>query len=349
MAQPIVKCVVWDLDNTIWDGVLLEDASVSLKPDIHDIIAELDRRGILHSIASRNNHDDAMQKLKEFGLADYFLYPQIGWDAKSLSVKRIVEALNIGSDTVLFVDDQPFELDEVKYQHAEVWCMDSADYLSLLEHPRLKPKYITEDSAQRRAMYKADLQRQRDEDVFVGPSQEFLRQLDMVLDITEAGENDLIRAEELTDRTNQLNATGRKYTVPMLRDMLQSPSHRIIVCELNDRYGSYGKIGLAVIKVSAETWRLELLLFSCRVMSKGVGTIFLTCLRNAARQHGVRLLADFKETDRNRAMYITYAFAGFQPGEKDADGMMYMENELTQIPPIPDHLTLNLNLDWSKP
>jgi len=348
MAEPLIKCVIWDLDNTIWDGILLEDPAVVLKSGIRDVIVELDRRGILHAIASRNNHDDAMQKLAEFGLADYFLYPQIGWDVKSRAVQRIVEALNIGSDTVLFVDDQPFERDEVASEHPQVWCLDSADIHTLPDHPRLQPKYITEDSARRRAMYQADIQRQRDEEAFVGPSQAFLAELKMVLDIAEAGEQDLLRAEELTYRTNQLNATGRKYTVEMLRQMLQQASHRILVCELTDRYGSYGKIGLAVMRVTPEAWRLELLLFSCRVMSKGVGTVFLTCLRRAARTQGVRLMADFKQTDRNRAMFITYAFAGFQPGEKDADGMMSMENDLTQIPPVPDHLTLNLNVDWSK-
>jgi len=347
MAEAPIKCVVWDLDNTIWDGVLLEDQTVTLKPGVHDIIAELDRRGVLHSIASRNNHDDAMHKLADFGLADYFLYPEIGWDAKSLSLKRIVESLNIGMDAVLFVDDQPFERDEVASRHPDVWCLDSNAYLTLPEHPRLKPKYITEDSARRRAMYHADIQRKRDEDAFVGPSQAFLRQLDMVFDIDEAGDHDLLRAEELTDRTNQLNATGRKYTVEMLREMLACGSHRIIVCELTDRYGSYGKIGMAVLRVTQEAWCLELLLFSCRVMSKGVGTIFLTCLRTAARQRGVRLLADFKETERNRAMFITYSFAGFREIGKHADGMILMENDLTDIPPIPDHLTLNITVDWS--
>jgi FkbH-like protein len=347
MTETPIKCVVWDLDNTIWDGVLLEDPTVTLKPGIRDIIIELDRRGILHSIASRNNTEDALQKLTEFGLAEYFLYPEIGWDVKSRSLARIVETLNIGMDAVLFIDDQPFERDEVASQHPEIWCLDSVAYRTLTQHPRLNPKYITEDSARRRTMYLADIQRKQDEDAFVGPSQAFLRQLEMIFDIDEAKEHDLLRAEELTYRTNQLNATGRRYTVEMLRDMLASGSHRILVCELTDRYGSYGKIGMAVLRITDATWSLELLLFSCRVMSKGVGTVFLTCLRNAARQNGVRLLADFKETERNRAMFITYSFAGFREIEKDNNGMILMENDLQEMPPLPDHLTLNINVDWS--
>ena len=120
MKDPTIKCVIWDLDNTIWDGTLLEDSSVSLKPRIGEVLEELDRRGILHSIASRNDYDQAMAKLQEFGIADYFLYPEIRWDAKSLSVRLIQEHLNIAYDTLLFIDDQPFERDdEATYRYRE--------------------------------------------------------------------------------------------------------------------------------------------------------------------------------------------------------------------------------------
>ena len=81
-----VKCIVWDLDNTIWDGILLESGDVKLKPGIENIIKEFDSRGILHSIASKNNYDDAMEKLKQFNLDKYFLYSQINWNAKSSSI-----------------------------------------------------------------------------------------------------------------------------------------------------------------------------------------------------------------------------------------------------------------------
>ena len=147
MADPTIKCVVWDLDNTVWDGILLEDASVRLKPRIHHVLDMLDRRGILHSIASRNDRELAMTKLREFGIADYFLYPQIRWDAKSASLSAIQESLNIGYDTMLFLDDQPFERDEVASVHGDTWCLDSRCYLDIVDHPRLQPRYVTDESA----------------------------------------------------------------------------------------------------------------------------------------------------------------------------------------------------------
>jgi FkbH-like protein len=347
MSEPNVKCVVWDLDNTIWDGVLLEDAAVTLRPRMAEVIRELDTRGVLHSLASRNDPDEAVKRLRAFGLYEYFLYPEIGWGAKSAAVQRIVEKLNVGYDTILFVDDQPFERDEVASVHGEVWCLDSARYLELLAHPRLRPKYITRDSRLRRSMYQDDIKREKEESSFVGPQESFLRQLGMVFEIAETQEEDLLRAEELTYRTNQLNATGKTYTVEALEAMRRSGINKILVCELTDKYGSYGKIGLALLRLTPGAWRLELLLFSCRVMSKGVGTVFLSYLRHAARERGVRLLADFRETSRNRMMYITYAFAGFTEKDEQEDGMVLLENDLTDIPPSPEYLKTLVKVDWS--
>ena len=347
MKDPTIKCVIWDLDNTIWDGTLLEDSSVSLKPRIVEVIEELDRRGILHSIASRNDHDEAMAKLQEFGIADYFLYPEIRWDVKSLSVRRIQENLNIAYDTLLFIDDQPFERDEVAASHKEVWCLDSQHYLDLLEEPRLKPKYITRDSELRRRMYQSDIVRRQDEEEFEGPKESFLRKLDMVLEITEAQEEDLVRAEELTFRTNQLNATGKTSSVESLDAMRKDGRHKILVCELTDKYGSYGKVGLAVLELEKEVWKLNLLLFSCRVMSAGVSSILLSLLRQAARDNGVRLTADFNDTGRNRMMRIAYMVAGFVEKEQQDSEITVLENNLTDIPPIPDYCKTISNVSWS--
>ncbi|MGI9456413.1 MAG: HAD-IIIC family phosphatase, partial [Aeoliella sp.] len=109
------KCIVWDLDNTMWSGVLIEDGleSVSMKPGMVELLKHFDERGILHSIASKNNPDEAMQALKHFGIDHYFLCPQISWDPKSAGVREIARQLNIGLDTMLFVDDQIFERKEV--------------------------------------------------------------------------------------------------------------------------------------------------------------------------------------------------------------------------------------------
>jgi len=346
ISRPKVKCVVWDLDNTIWDGTLLEDEKVTLKPRMRELLETLDRRGILHSIASRNDRDLAMEKLREFGIAEYFLYPEIRWDAKSVSLSKIQKNLNIGYDTLLFVDDQPFDRDEVTSVHKDVWCLDSRYYLEIVEHSRLRPKYVTSDSVLRRRMYIDDITRRNEEEAFVGPKESFLRQLNMVFEISDAQETDLMRAEELTYRTNQLNATGKRYSVESLDLMLREPRFKILVCELRDKYGSYGKIGLALIERLPDTWILKLLLFSCRVLSAGVGGVLLAYLRNTARDHRVRLLAEFRDTGHNRLMRVTYMVSGFAEHAQNSEGLTILENDLTDIPPLPDFLDIRVNVNW---
>lgn len=344
-----IKCVVWDLDNTLWDGILTESDAVVLKPEIRTILHTLDQRGILLSIASKNNFDDAAAKLRELGLWDYFLFPEIHWSAKSSSITNIRENLNIGMDTIMFVDDNPFERDEVAKVHPEVVCVDAAEYLRLLDDPLLNPRFITADSARRRIMYMENQERKRDEESFTGPDEEFLASLNMRFAITEACEDDLARAVELTVRTNQLNATGRTYSYDELDALRRSDRHKLFMCELVDRYGSYGKIGLALVECTDTAWHLRLLLMSCRVMSRGVGTVLLGYLMQRARDERVRLLADFVNTGRNRAMYIAFKFNGFNKlkvADKGAapaaenDRIELLEGDLDKVQSWPDYLTV---------
>ncbi|MCG5250370.1 HAD-IIIC family phosphatase [Brevibacillus agri] len=333
-----IKCVVWDLDNTVWKGVLSEGDEVALYPQVKEIMEQLDQRGILQSVASKNNYDDAMRKLKEFGIDHYFLYPQIHWEPKSKSVGAIQQAINIGMDTLLFIDDQPFELDEVKSVHDSVNCLHAGRYTELLTHPSLIPAFITEDSKKRRLMYLQDMERQQEEESFTGTSEEFLKTLDMKFIISEAQEDCLKRAEELTVRTNQLNSTGRIYSYDELNYFRHSPDHKLYVCELTDKYGSYGKIGIALVEMNETHWHIKLLIMSCRVISRGVGTVLLTHIMQQARQEGKRLLADFKNTERNKMMYVSYRFSNFKEVSKEEDGFVILENDLTQIQKFPPYI-----------
>ncbi len=335
-----IKCIVWDLDNTIWDGVLLESDNIVLKPGIKAIIETLDSRGVLHSISSKNDHVAAMAKLSEFGLSQYFLYPQIHWNIKSLSLKNIHEDLNIAMDAMLFVDDQEFELDEVATAHPTLNCMNANKYHNLLNYPQLNPRFITVDSARRRKMYQADQKRKQAEQDCLMPHNEFLASLRMKLTIQLAEEEDLRRAEELTIRTNQLNATGRTFDYDELNKYRQSPEHELLLCELEDKYGSYGKIGLALINLKEEHWKIEMMLMSCRVMSRGVGTLLLTYILHEAKMNNKLLLADFVDTGRNRMMNISYRFAGFTEKMSDGNGRFLLQNDCMQVAEFPSHVVL---------
>lgn len=345
MEKQSIKCVVWDLDDTVWDGILLEDPEVRLRPDVVEIIKTLDERGILHSIASRNDHDAAMARLREHGLDEYFLYPQINWNSKAASVAQIAQDINIGLDAVAFVDDQPFEREEVAFSHGKVLCLDSRRLDDLLDRPEFTPRFITEDSKVRRRMYMADIRRNREEAEFVGPTEEFLATLGMELTIAPAREADLQRAEELTVRTHQLNTTGYTYSYEELDELSRSPHHKLLVASLTDRHGMYGKIGLTLIECGPEVWpkvwTIKLLLMSCRVMSKGVGSVLLNHIMALAREAGVRLRAEFVSNGRNRQMLITYKLSGFKEIAREGEAAI-LEHDLSLIQPFPDYVDVRI-------
>jgi FkbH-like protein len=314
-------------------------------PEAIATIKKLDERGVIHSIASRNDHDAAMAKLKEFGLDQYFLCPQIGWDAKSASVKAIAADLNIGIDALAFIDDQPFEREEVAFALPEVLCLDAVEAGTVADRPEFTPRFVTDDSRNRRVMYRADRERKAAEDEFGGVQEAFLKSLEMRFGIMEATEDDLQRAEELTLRTNQLNTTGYTYSYAELDAFRKSDRHLLLASTLEDRYGPYGTIGLALVEKGDEVWVIKLLLMSCRVMSRGVGTIMLNYIKRLAHAAGVRLQAEFIQTDRNRMMYVSYRFNRFSQVEQ-RDAFVMFEADLTSIPADPSYVAVTVPGAW---
>lgn len=334
-----IKCVVWDLDNTLWDGILMEEP-VRLSSNMINIIETLDQRGILQSISSKNEYDIAMRQLKEFGLDQYFIYPQINWGKKSASLSKIARLINIGIDTVAFIDDQEFERDEVFYALKDVHCIDALAIEYILDRAEFNPQVVTEYAKNRRKVYMDDIKRNEDEGRFEGPNVEFLKTLNMKLNLSKANYGDLERARELTIRTNQLNATGYTYSFEELYDFTKSEKHKLLIAELSDIYGSHGKIGLVLIEKKEDVWILKLLLMSCRIMSRGIGSIILNQLINLSLDNKVKLIAEFIPTDRNRMMYVTYKFSGFSEMVQTNNPVM-LENKMNDYRRIPDYIEIN--------
>jgi FkbH-like protein len=333
--------VVWDLDDTLWHGTLLERDNLVVPRAVREAIVELDNRGILQSIASKSDHSAAWQKLTAFGLRDYFLHPQINWANKSDSLRIIADRLGIGPDALALIDDQAFERDEVRFHLPSVMTIDATEISGLLELPALQPRFLTSESKRRRLMYQADIRRKEDEAQFGGPAKEFLATLGMVLTVRPATEQDLRRAEELTIRTHQLNTTGRTYSHAELQALLRSREHLLLVAELEDRYGASGTIGLALIETRPGNWLVRLLIMSCRVITRGVGGVMISYILQLAHRCGVRLRAEFVANDRNRMMYITYKFNGFfELGEQN--GVILLQHALQAIRPFPPHMTVRL-------
>jgi FkbH-like protein len=311
-----IKCIVWDLDNTLWDGILVEDGprKLKLKPEIHKIILALDSRGILQSIASKNDRDDAMRVLKRFDLDEYFLCPQISWRPKSEAINAIARQLNIGTDALMFVDDSQFELEEVKTVWPEVRVLNALQYRSLLEMNECQAP-VTAESKERRKMYQVEVERQNLVGSFGNDYKAFLRHCQIQLTIVPMTAENIDRVHELTQRTNQMNFSGNRYDHHVLESILATPHLNTYVLTCEDLFGSYGIVGFSIIDIREP--RMTDLMFSCRVQSKRIEHAFLGHLiRKCIRESGKDFFANYRKTPRNAASSKVFSDLGMEEVEE---------------------------------
>lgn len=306
-----IKCVVWDLDNTIWNGVLIEDGidKLELKKGVLEIIRTLDKRGILNSIASKNNAADAIGALKKFGIEEFFLVPQISWEPKSQSINTIAAELNIGLDTFLFVDDQPFEREEVRGSHPNVRVMDALKMNEILTLPETTVP-ITEESSRRRVMYREQEGRKKAKDNYKGDYNNFLKTCEIHLIIEPLTDTNIQRVYELAQRTNQMNFSGNRYKMERLRGIVSDTRYDTYVLRCEDKFGEYGIVGFGL--VLQKEMRLIDLMFSCRIQSKRIEHAFLNHL--LSKYFGRKqqdFLVNFKKTDKNRFSGRVFSELGF--------------------------------------
>lgn len=294
-----VKCVVWDLDNTIWNGILVEDGleALNLRPGVREAIRTLDERGILQSVASKNNAEDAMRALRHFGLDEYFLYPEISWAPKSAGIRAIAKELNIGLDSLLFVDDSPFELSEVQAACPEVRTLNAEHYRTLPDRPECQGA-VTAESRERRRLYQLETERRVRAASFGSDYFAFLRDAQIRLEVRPMTAGNLDRVHELTQRTNQMNFSGNRYSRDVLGTILADSSLDTYVLSCEDRFGTYGVIGFSI--VDRRVPRMTDLMFSCRIQSKRVEHAFLTyLLKRYCGSSGGEFFVNYRRTPKN--------------------------------------------------
>lgn len=315
-----IKCVIWDLDNTIWRGVLVEDgpAKLRLQPQIVEVIKKLDERGILHSIVSKNNFEEALAVLKSLGIDEYFLCPQISWQPKSEGIAAIARQLNIGIDTLMFVDDSEFELQQVKTVYPEVRVLNAIHYLDIVDMEVCQVP-VSSESRKRRKLYQVESQRQNIAGNFGDDYIAFLRDCRIRLNIGPMNEENLNRVHELTQRTNQMNFSGNRYERNVLGQILSTTHLDTYVLDVADRFGSYGVVGFCIVDRRVPV--MTDLMFSCRVQSKRVEHAFLMhIIQKYIVITGKDFKANYRKTPRNAPSGKVFADLGLQEERVD-DGV----------------------------
>jgi FkbH-like protein len=312
-----VKCVIWDLDNTLLSGVYLEspDRPPAADPAMLAAAATLRDRGIIHAIASRNPPEAAAHAARVTGLD--FAAAECGWGRKSDAVRQIVADLSIGADAVAFVDDDLYERAEVSFAVPEALVLSPEDMTDAVGWPEFSPGPVTAEARRRGEMYAQRRLRLQEARSFAGSRDEFLGYCETEVVIGPATAADVPRLHELSERTHQFNTAGEVMPEAVLRELIATPAHQVTTVRLRDRFGDDGLVGGSVVARGASGEpTVTLLMMSCRAMGRGVIEALLAWLAGSATRSGAATLAvPCVVSPRNMPVRLALAASGFRAAE----------------------------------
>jgi FkbH-like protein len=314
-----VKCAVFDLDNTLWTGVLREDGVANLYPKWGhlNVMQSLAARGILLAVCSKNDPEEEplVEQMLGSELFNQLVSVKLNWNPKSASIKQIALELNIGVDAIAFFDDNPLERAEVAANAPGVVVFDDKHIMAAPDMVMFEPiGVVTAESAARTQMYKEQAKRAAAESS-VDPANvaEFYKSCQFQLDIRRPDAAMTARIEELIQRTNQLNATGNRTTQAELQRYLADEArYYVAAASLKDKFGDYGLIGVCIAEHGTSSWDIREFDFSCRAMGKHVEHALLTHLARAVSEAGGDTITmRFQKTARNKEMRSILRNFGF--------------------------------------
>lgn len=362
LAGRTAKCLVVDLDNTLWGGIIGEDGMAGIKvgaeypgaafQSLHRALLDLSRRGILLAICSKNNLDDAMEALEKHpGMLvrpKHFAAVRINWTDKAQNLREIAQELNIGIDSLAFLDDNAFEREQVRAALPEVTVIDlpqnPLDYTATVRDcPVFERLTLSAEDQQRTAMYAEQRQRASAEQSFQS-KEDFFRFLEQEAELEPVTDLTLARVAQLTQKTNQFNLTTRRYTEQQIAEMSARPGWHIFSIKVKDRFGDHGLVGVAIAHDEGKQCEVDTFLLSCRVIGRTVETALLAHIAKSAASRGCKRLAGwFLPTKKNAPARDFYQQHGFQRQESNGAGSLWtldLENSPLRSP---DWIKLKIN------
>ena len=334
-----IKCLVWDLDDTLWRGTLLEGDDVALCPGARAAVEELDRRGILHSVASQGDPSLAAAALERTGLDRYFLHPQVGLELdKPEQIRVIAERLGLSLQHLALIDDSSFQRAYVEEVLPEVTVLEAHRLPDLPRMDLFDVGPATQEASRRRERYLDQQRRSEAERYWSGRRLDFLASCEMVARIGPADREDVDRIFALIQRTNRFNSSAEHYDRSEVEQRVVGKDYDVIVARLVDRFGDHGLIGAMIVDRSEAGSLVRVLLVSCRVLGRGVGEALLcTALQQAADRGETNFQVMFRRTEHNRMMHVLFASHGFRrAGNGEGEGeVVHFTRDLHDIPSSP--------------
>ncbi len=347
------KCIVLDLDNTLWGGVVGEDGLDGIKlgdsspgnafVEFQYRLLSLWERGIILAINSKNNSDDALQAIKDHPnmilREKNFACMKINWNDKVTNFKEISSELNIGLNSMVFLDDDPVNREFVRTELPEVLTVDLSSDPSnyarcLMELNDFNVFTITDEDLDRGKMYFEQKQRV-DFSKSASNIDDFLKQLDIKVKIKNADQFTIPRISQLTLKTNQFNLTTHRYQEEEIRTFSQSGEMLVGCAQVEDKFGDNGITGVFIVKKHKNEWDLDTFLLSCRVMGRKVEDGILSHILEKAKTEGVkRVRAKYLPSKKNIPCQSFLPDSGFK---KEGDDWIFnLDNTIK----TPEHLTV---------
>jgi len=333
------KCLVLDLDNTLWGGVIGDDGVQNLilgkdHPvgetflDFQRYVKNLQRRGVILAVCSKNDpenakegfsHPDSVLKLEDFSAF------KANWDPKPENICAIAAELNIGLDSIVFVDDNAAERDFVAEQLTEVAVpnvgADVSGFAEVLEHERyFEVDKVVQDDLSRTAYYSANAQRCAGQARFSNYG-EFLASLEMRAEIGSFLPVYLERITQLINKTNQFNLTTRRYTSAEVVAIAQDPAFITLYGRLTDKFGDNGLVSVVIGQLFDETVQVDLWLMSCRVLKREMEFAMFDALVEQCQARGIRkIVGTYIPSKKNSMVAGHYAGLGFRSMGTTSEG-----------------------------
>lgn len=336
------KCLILDLDNTLWGGILGEDGFDGIKLDttapgnayveFQKYLLSLSERGIILAINSNNNYKEVINVIHKHPdmvlRENNFACIKINWENKANNILEIAKELNLGIDSLIYIDDSKQHRQLIRQMLPEVFVLempdDVSDYVKVIEELKeLDWPNITEEDKMRGMMYSQEMSRRQFRENFKNMDK-YLNSLQTKLSIKKADKFSIPRIAQLTQRTNQFNLTTRRYPEQEILNFSKNCKYRVYYVSVSDRFGDSGISGALILKKDKEIFLIDTFLLSCRVLGRGIEKAVLAFTLKQGKRKGFRfILGRYIPTQKNELVKDFYKNNGFTLKERSKNSQIW--------------------------
>ena len=346
------KCIALDLDNTLWGGIIGEDGLQGIQlgddfpgkayRDFQQTLVCLKKKGVLLAVASKNNPEDVYEVFDKHDAMILsrkdFAALEIHWDSKVESIRRVAKKLNIGLDSIIFVDDNAKEIGEISERLPDVTCVVVPEELAELPDLFAETDFfdfaeITDEDRRRTEMMAADSARLEIQEAM--SEEEFRKSLNLKIEVFAAQKQHLARVTQLINKTNQFNLTTVRRTQDEVEELVGSKDALVLGMDIKDKYGDYGLVGVTILKKKAKSCVIDTLLMSCRVLGRGAEETLIAKLAEAAKSLGCdEIRGRYIATSKNAMVKDFYRHFNFQHEPQTDEWFV----RITEAPRTPENI-----------